>query len=57
MDDYKQLLQSISTLQPSRLGYIELLQEEVKRNQDIPLAVIYSLGLVFFVDHFSHSKR
>lgn len=35
MEDYKQLLQSISTLQSSRLGYIELLQEEVKRNQDV----------------------
>ncbi|KAK3531781.1 hypothetical protein QTP70_029755, partial [Hemibagrus guttatus] len=37
MEDYKQLFQSINTLQPSRLGYIELLQEEVKRNQDRPL--------------------
>ncbi|KAM9468593.1 inactive ubiquitin carboxyl-terminal hydrolase MINDY-4B [Clarias gariepinus] len=37
MEDYKQLFQNISTLQPSRLGYIELLQEEVKRNQDRPL--------------------
>lgn len=35
MEDYKQLFQSISTLQPSRLGYIELLQEDVKRNQDV----------------------
>lgn len=35
MEDYKQLFQSINTLQPSRLGYIELLQEEVKRNQDV----------------------
>lgn len=35
MEDYKQLFQSISTLQPSKLGYIELLQEEVKRNQDV----------------------
>lgn len=35
MEDYKQLFQSISTLQPARLGYIELLQEEVKRTQDV----------------------
>lgn len=35
MEDYKQLFQSINKLQPSRLGYIELLQEEVKRNQDV----------------------
>lgn len=35
MEDYKQLFQSISALQPARLGYIELLQEEVKRTQDV----------------------
>ncbi|XP_037402511.1 inactive ubiquitin carboxyl-terminal hydrolase MINDY-4B isoform X3 [Pygocentrus nattereri] len=36
MADYKQLLQTIRTLQPSRLNYIELLQEEVKRSRDRP---------------------
>lgn len=35
MEEYTQLFHSIGTLQPSRLGYIELLQEEVKRNQDV----------------------
>ncbi|CAB1347473.1 unnamed protein product [Coregonus sp. 'balchen'] len=37
MTDYQELLQTIRDLQPSRLGYIEILQEEVKRNQDRPL--------------------
>ncbi|KAL1260104.1 hypothetical protein QQF64_007931 [Cirrhinus molitorella] len=34
MTDYQDLLQTIKSLQHSRLSYIELLQEEVKRNQD-----------------------
>ncbi|XP_052433075.1 inactive ubiquitin carboxyl-terminal hydrolase MINDY-4B-like [Carassius gibelio] len=36
MTDYQDLLQTIKSLQHSRLSYIELLQEEVKRNQDRP---------------------
>ncbi|TSN57748.1 Inactive ubiquitin carboxyl-terminal hydrolase MINDY-4B [Bagarius yarrelli] len=37
MDDYKQVFQTNKHLQPSSLGYVELLQEEVKRKQDRPL--------------------
>ncbi|ROI16112.1 Inactive ubiquitin carboxyl-terminal hydrolase MINDY-4B [Anabarilius grahami] len=36
MTDYQDLLQTIKSLQHSRLSYIELLQEEVKRSQDRP---------------------
>lgn len=35
MTDYQDLLRTIKSLQHSRLSYIELLQEEVKRNQDV----------------------
>ena len=35
MTDYAELLHSIRVLQPSKLSYIELLQEEVKRNPDV----------------------
>lgn len=35
MTDYQDLLQTIKSLQHSRLSYIELLQEEVKRSQDV----------------------
>lgn len=35
MTDYQDLLQTIKSLQHSKLSYIELLQEEVKRNQDV----------------------
>lgn len=35
MTDYQALLQTIRALQPTRLGYIELLQEEVKRSRDV----------------------
>lgn len=35
MTDYQALLQTIRALQPTRLGYIELLQEEVRRNRDV----------------------
>ncbi|RXN07501.1 protein FAM188B2-like isoform X2 [Labeo rohita] len=42
MTDYQDLLQTIKSLQHSRLSYIELLQEEVKRNQDRPSEKIKS---------------
>lgn len=35
MTNYQDLLQTIKSLQHSRLSYIELLQEEVKRNQNV----------------------
>lgn len=35
MSDFDQLLQTIRALQPSRLSYIELLQEEVKRKGSV----------------------
>jgi len=44
MTDYQDLLQTIKSLQHSRLSYIELLQEEVKRSQDVssdPLMLIH----------------
>ncbi|XP_036393516.1 inactive ubiquitin carboxyl-terminal hydrolase MINDY-4B [Megalops cyprinoides] len=37
MADYQELLHTIRALQPSRLSYIEILQEEVQRKQDRPL--------------------
>uniref|UniRef100_A0A9J7YVY7 Deubiquitinating enzyme MINDY-3/4 conserved domain-containing protein n=1 Tax=Cyprinus carpio carpio TaxID=630221 RepID=A0A9J7YVY7_CYPCA len=42
MTDYQDLLRTIKSLQHSRLSYIELLQEEVKRNQDRPSEKIKS---------------
>ncbi|XP_016362662.1 uncharacterized protein LOC107704287 [Sinocyclocheilus anshuiensis] len=42
MTDYQDLLLTIKSLQYSRLSYIELLQEEVKRNQDRPSEKIKS---------------
>ncbi|XP_016375292.1 protein FAM188B2-like isoform X1 [Sinocyclocheilus rhinocerous] len=42
MTAYQDLLQTIKSLQHSRLSYIELLQEEVKRNQNRPSEKIKS---------------
>lgn len=62
MEDYKQLLQGISTLQPSRLGYIELLQEEVKRNEDVSdelsiKEILHVIELIINVSGFDFGFR